>query len=468
MVKKNSLTRVTLIYGAGDIVSKIFSFLLVFILTFYLSKEVIGEYDLIISTIFLLTPLLGLQLSDATLRWLLEDQSTENITKVYSNVFSIVLINLILFTVLYWITIQFLKVSNITIIYFLILIRTIQPLFQITARGLSLNSTYVVSGITYSFFYVLFTLIGVIFFNLGLVGILLGTFISSCFAIFYLLIKMKHYRYFSLNKIDLNFAKDLLRYSLPLLPNSLSWWAITSANRFLILYFLGVSANGLFAISYKIPTIILMLTNFFYMAWQEKAIMLFNKNGSEIYFSSVLKKYLNLLFSSAFILISLNKIIIEKIVALEFFEAWKYIPLLIIATIFQSLSSFFGVGYIVTKETKKAFSTSIFGGITTVFISLFLIPQIGLYGAALGIMLGYIVMFILRLSQTSKYLLIKFPMNHFFLLSTILILIILLSLSSINYIIIFNIIISITLFFIINKEMIILNIKKSIKSIKQI
>ena len=43
----------------------------------------------------------------------------------------------------------------------------------------------------------------------------------------------------------------MLKYSAPLIPNTLMWWFINSSSRFAIGYFSGLEANGLYAVSTK-------------------------------------------------------------------------------------------------------------------------------------------------------------------------------------------------------------------------
>ena len=371
---EKSLTKVTLIYTAGNIASKLISFLLVFVITFYLSKEAVGEYDLILSTIALLSPFVSLQLSDAVLRWLLEDGSPVNTAKVYTNVFAMVGINLLIVSIVYWAIIPWTNINHTFPIYALFVVGVPLQIFHNSARAKGLNFAYAFSGIMYAIIYTAFTLAALIFLKMGLEGLLLSASAGTLGSILYLVVKINHGRYISKSYIDKKFAGQLVKYSLPLLPNVVSWWAISSANRYIIMAFLGVAANGIFAVSYKIPTILIVLTGIFYLAWQEKSIKAYNTKERDTYYSQVLKKYLRIVLSIVLVLTAVNKVALKYIVAPAFYESWKYTPLLLIAVIFQTLSSFYGVGYLTSKDTKGAFTTSLYGGLTTIGSSFLLIP----------------------------------------------------------------------------------------------
>ena len=54
--------------------------------------------------------------------------------------------------------------------------------------------------------------------------------------------------------------KKILKYSLPLVPNELSWTVMHSSDRWIVSYFMGVAQNGLIAVASKFS---LIYTTFF-------------------------------------------------------------------------------------------------------------------------------------------------------------------------------------------------------------
>ena len=66
-------------------------------------------------------------------------------------------------------------------------------------------------------------------------------------------------------------AGAMLRYSLPLIPNSLFWWMGTSINRFFITGMIGIGASGLFAAAGKVPGLVNTVYAVFQQAWQLSA-----------------------------------------------------------------------------------------------------------------------------------------------------------------------------------------------------
>ncbi|MFG7388547.1 polysaccharide biosynthesis C-terminal domain-containing protein [Lactococcus lactis] len=94
-------------------------------------------------------------------------------------------------------------------------------------------------------------------------------------------------------------------------------------------------------------------------------------------------------------------------VANSYYEAWKFIPILLLTAVFSNVSAFLGTTYLVKKKTKGLFSTTIWGMIINVILSILLIPLFGLYGASFSGAIGFLFVSILRLKQTSEWITIK-------------------------------------------------------------
>jgi len=194
----------------------------------------------------------------------------------------------------------------------------------------------------------------------------------------------------------------MLMYSLPLIPNTLSWWAISTADRYIILAYLGISYNGLFAVATKFPSMILMIHSIFNMAWQEKAIRTYHSAQRDSYYSSVLDKYFTFFFCIIIIAIAATKPLFKITIQKSYYDAWKLMPLMYMAIGFQALGSFYGSGYLSSKDTKGALSTTVFGVVVSICSNFILIPWLGLIGSSISFLAGFFIMFIARIFQTKK------------------------------------------------------------------
>lgn len=416
MKSSRSLLNLTILYTIGNLSSKIISFVLVFFTTFYLSKEDVGSYDLILTTASLIVPLATMQLTDAAMRWLIDDNTTENKKKIFSNIMFIIAVLHILLYILLHIYNYFFPIKYLNLLFVIILSQSIYLFFLQCIRGLGKSKIYVISGLLSTFLYVALAIIALAILNFKIKGLLYSNIISNVGLCIILFFMVRFYNLWDYKIVKLDFCKVLLSYSFPLVPNALSWWAISSANRYIILIYLGASANGIFAIAYKLPTILLMFVNIFYLAWQEKAILSFKSEGRNKYYTLVLKRYVKILFSIAIFVVATNKIILSYIVNKEFLEAWEFTPLLLLGIVFSSLASFYGTGYISAKNTMGAFTSSFLGCITNIILSFILIPIWGLHGASISIAAGYFVLLLVRVYQTRNIFQINFPFKQSLLL----------------------------------------------------
>jgi O-antigen/teichoic acid export membrane protein len=87
----------------------------------------------------------------------------------------------------------------------------------------------------------------------------------------------------------------------------------------------------------------------------------------------------------------------------DFYEAWKYIPLLTIGVIFSNMSALVGSNFSATKESKYYFLSCVWGGLVSIIFNFLFIPRIGIWGACIAIVLSHIVAATTRVIYSWKY-----------------------------------------------------------------
>ena len=463
MAKELSLSKLTLLYTAGNLASKVLGFAMFFVYTFYISRDKVGYLDLVSTTSGWMAPIIALQIYDSVFRWLINSNDEITINNVVSNSIFILFVSLLFFTCAYLISFYFFKIEYPVLIYAFFVLQTLYPVALQFSRGLGKNMVYVLSGVIGSLAYAITTIIVLPILHLQVEGVLFANILALLIPLLFIGIKMNFLKYFDRSLINLEFTKSLLSYSLPLIPNTLSWWAISSIDRYIILFYLGVSYNGLFAVALKFPSILMMMCSIFYMAWQEKAIKSYHNENKNSYYSEVFSKYFTILFSVIAVLIAVSKPMFRYIVQSTYYEAWKFLPFMYIAVGFQSLSSFYGTGYLSSKNTKGALTTTIFGLIATILFNLLLTKRYALIGTSISLLTGYLTMFLIRVYNTKKYFVIKLPLNKMFVLFTVITIVSLCTISENLIILILNALFAIIFLLLINKEIITEYAKKLLK-----
>ena len=171
----------------------------------------------------------------------------------------------------------------------------------------------------------------------------------------------------------------------------------------------GSEVAGLYAASSKIPNLINLLSTIFSEAWQLSAISEKDSPTRNRFFSKVFNAYTSLLFCAASFLTMTCQIFTRVLVASTYYEAWTYIPVLLLAMVFNCFCSFLNSIYMVERKSVISLVTVMAGAITNVVLNLILIrafgaisPVMGAFGAALATLASYVVVFILRLVTTKQ------------------------------------------------------------------
>ena len=70
--------------------------------------------------------------------------------------------------------------------------------------------------------------------------------------------------YFRLKYYDKKYAKEFLKFCLPLMPTATMWWIMNLSDRYMLAFFLVASATGIYAVANKIPGLLSVFENIFY------------------------------------------------------------------------------------------------------------------------------------------------------------------------------------------------------------
>lgn len=401
----------SLVFAIGNVGSKAIAFILVPIYTFYLTSAEYGTIDLAVTTANLMIPLISLCVYEAVLRFIMDVNS--NIKEIYTNGIILTFLSsiaaLAIFLVAYLLfTEKNFSNSLVIIVYLLVVSQMFQKLHSQFAKALDKNKLYAFNGILLTLLIGILNIIFVVLLDYGVMGYLCSLIISYWLSTLFIVIMTKSYLYFDNNLHNWILQKKLLLYSIPLIPNSIMWWATDSLSRYLIGFYLGVSANGYYAVASRLPSLITVFSDVFYQAWQLSAIDEYEKDNKDFY-TDIFTIYYTFLFLVASFIMIILKPIFRNFIAQEYYPSWSIVPFLLLSVIFASLSSFMGAFYVASKNTGGVLKTSILGGFFATILSFVLIPTIGLEGAGIASMVSYILMFISRFLEVKRK--IKIAMN---------------------------------------------------------
>lgn len=408
----------SLIFAIGNFGSKLITFLMLPLYTYALSTTEYGIVDLILTTISLLLPIVGLSIYESVLRFGM-DKNYDNKTILSNGLMVTFISSIVILMTVPLIAIYYRQMLALPL---LLIIQLFQNLFSQYAKAINKLKVFALNGILLSFLTALFNIIFLIPLNMGLSGYFISLLIANSLSTLYLVIRLNIIREFNIKSINWNIIRQQLRFSIPLIPNSIAWWLTTAVGRYFILLFLGASANGIYAVSTKIPTLLTVFTSIFSQSWQLSAIEGYEKKESRVVLSNVYNYYIFLLFIGSSILIFLIRPIMSIIVSQDFFEAWKYVPLLLVSVLFSSISGFLGSQYIAMRDTYGVFKTTLIGAIVNVFLNIFFLQFIGLQGVGLASAISFFVVWLIRHQRINSEYKLEFINSQF--VSSILVLLI--------------------------------------------
>lgn len=414
MDKYKKFSQNTFWFALGSFGSKAISFFMIPLYTSVLTRVNYGKVDLVTTTINLLIPIITLQIVDATFRFGMDSRynkkqvlSSSIIILLISTLFSLCLIPLFKY-------LSFTK-DILNYFYLILVLNMFMQIIKQFIRSIDKVVIYAFSDILYTLSFVIFNIIFLVYKKYGISGYFMSFIISDIISMLFIIITCRIYKYIDFKNVNKTIIKEMLLFSIPLIPNVLSWWVMNVSDRYTLTFYLGLASSGIYAISCKIPTIISMANDIFYNSWQISAISEFNSNDKESFFTNMFNLNFTLLVLLTSFIIVILKPLFSIWVSKDFYEAWKYTPFLLMGAIFSSLSCFFGVGYIATKKTKGAFYTSIIGALVNLTIDLIFIPYWGIQVASFSTMAGYLSMWIIRIIQNKDDFKIKFNLKCIFL-----------------------------------------------------
>ena len=246
-------------------------------------------------------------------------------------------------------------------------------------------------------------------------GYVLSVIIGNLLTTVFLVVTARLWRAFRVRKISRRCLRELLFYSLPMIPTTVCWLITDLSDRYMVTYWCGEAVNGVYAAAYKIPTIINLLSGIFMQAWQFSAVAASSSEEECVdFYSRVWRGFLSVIFIGAGFLVLSSGVMTVILLNAAYRDAWRYMPTLIVSVAIEALVSFLATVYMVRKKTLHSFLTAMLGAIGNVILNLILIPRIGALGAAIATLASYAVVFAVRLPDATRIIRFRIEARRLF------------------------------------------------------
>ena len=411
MKHKKELIRNTIIIAIGRCSTQVVMFLLLPLYTSILSTKDYGSYDLLNTISIFAIPFITMLMEEAMFRFLIDVKTKEEKKKVISQSVIYSLISMVVCSLIILIVGNIINYDYTIYLIFFIVGSILSGLAGSICRGQGKYKIYALFNFLSSLFTVILNILFIVIFKMGLHGLFLSYIIANILVSIWILIKMKVPKYTSFKNLDKKMLKEMLAYSIPLVPNSVSWAIINLSDRIIITVFLGVGANGIYAIANKFPTIINTFYNFFYMAWKESASKIVKEENKEEFYSNIYINLKHFLISISVMLIAVLPFVFNLLVRKDYVTAYYYIPPLIFAIYFSNLSSYYGGIFAAFKDTKIMGTSTVYSAIINLLVNLALVKFIGIYAAIISTFISIFSIYLYRGIKIKKY--ISFEKDEF-------------------------------------------------------
>jgi O-antigen/teichoic acid export membrane protein len=387
----------TIYYSIGEIAPRIISFLLLPILTTYLTTVEYG-INSYTSTVMTFVFIVGaLSLNTFVLRNYFASDDENERKKLIGSIFIFICIFNLVLVLLQMLFLPFIihyfKINIAFNPYFLLsLINNFFDVISILplvlyrvkedARGfliLSLSRTILQFILTY----VLVVVLGK-----GLEGSYYARLIVNIpflFLYFHLIRKS------AIMKMDYSLLKNAIQFSLPLLPGSLAYLFASLSDRIVLERYVGLNELGIYSVAATLALVLNIVIQSLYKTFEPVLFREFHNDNFDEINLKFYKIYLCILIVAAFATACFSKEFFLVATSANFLSAYKIVPFLLISVIISGINTYLNILMITLNKQKLVSVVSIISGGVSVALNLILIPILGFYGAIIASTISFLI-----------------------------------------------------------------------------
>ncbi len=381
------------VYFVGNALTQLISLLLMRFVTGNIEPGEYGFFNLVTTVSNLAIPFVTLQIADAVFKFVLKSKSEKEKREYFSVCFFVMFVSvLLIYAIVYGISF-FYTIPHTFLVATYVASYALIGIYQKITRCLGQNKVFVTGNLIKTVIFLSLEIILISTMDMGIEALLLAHILSLIFAIVYTEVRIHALRYFDFKAIHFSSFASMMRFSIPLIPNAVFWWLTSSVNSVIISARLGMDVNGIYSVSGKFTSVLVMVTSVLNMSWQDTAIADYGTEGFGKFLTKTFNTFVKLIFSAIAVLIPFIAIILPYMIAPTYYDAIPFTPFLMIASGTSSMSGFMAQIFTGQGKTKNILVTSIFGMIANIVVIILLVDKIGLWAAVFGSLAADVVLF---------------------------------------------------------------------------
>lgn len=197
-------------------------------------------------------------------------------------------------------------------------------------------------------------------------------------------------KWFEFKLFDKKILKQLLLIAVPLFPNFLVYWIFNSSDKLMITNILNVGEAGVYSIGAKLGHASQLIYTAFAGGWQYFAFSTMNETNQVISNSKVFEYLGAISFFCSVFVFAFSRLFYQVMFVGEYVAGYIVAPYLFLAPLMQMLFQVACNQFIVIKKTWPNMFILLGGAVINVVLNLVLIPWIGIEGAAIATLIGYV------------------------------------------------------------------------------
>ena len=290
MNQKKQLLVNTIIIAIGKLSTQVVSFLLLPLYTSKLSPAEYGTYDFLVTLSTFLLPIITLLMEESMFRFLIDADDLKSKKRVITATIAYTLVGTFIFTAIAGIIMGVMHYEYAFVFILFIISNILLGLSNALARGTGKIKLYSFSNFILGASTIVLNIIFIVSLKLGVSGLLWANTVANSATAIIILLKLHLPQFVSRKDFHKSTLREMLRYSVPLVPNNLSWIIISLSDRLMLTAMSGTEANGIYSIANKFPNIIYTCYGFFSTAWKESAAKILKDDNKLKYYNSIDKR----------------------------------------------------------------------------------------------------------------------------------------------------------------------------------
>lgn len=403
MSRSKDLARNTMILTVGKLCTQFVSFFLLPLYTALLDTAEFGIVDLFTTYVTLLLPLVCWQLDQGLFRFMLDMRGKKSqIAELFSSIAIMNVLQCGLFSLVFFVAQMFISSEYKIYLWINVLLSVMSGLLMQFARGLGKTSHYAVGSFLTAVSTIVLNIVFLVFLKMGACGMFRATLLALCVNVTYLSVTLKIWNYFRIKKFNGKLLKQVLSYSIPLVPNQISGWILSASDRTIVSWVLGLTYNGIYAIAYKFSSIVATFYGFFNMAWVETVAIHFKDEDRDSFLHDMMQTAMGFFCSVCLGIIAIMPFAFPLMIDHKYDDAFYQIPILLVAVVFQIAVGLFSAIYLALKKSATIAKTTFLGAVINIAVHILLIKFIGLYAASVSTLVSYATVAIYRNYDVKK------------------------------------------------------------------